>query len=446
MLIKVGYFFCLIFILSNLIFENMLLGIVYLISILISRIHFHETSRYPKFIGVLYRLAIISTAFQVIYGYYDDVAKCILFIVLLTIGFIYIHIYIKKTLFIKKRYRFEYVFLSIVFVFLSIYVFILDDFIFCIYGYSSILLFLLVTLITGNFYTKKKVLIKGYYSFIPTFLITLFYGLIESGLFIYYFCQDLSIGYDIFVLVHAFVFIINFTIACLYKKISSCKINYNLCPICKMPNYKNSEVCNSCNVNLNYIMPICPNCGEPIISLSQEYCSECNFNLTEYFSQKILDKKYCILNIVTSEDEDLHKLVVQEGMYVSNYNKILVPKVCIFDEINIYGEPYQSESTEKPIQGLIHLYRENKKFAWCIYSPEVYSNTHKEYKAKVEREMLEQKRREEQAEIERQLQEEERIRKENEEKELIKKHEEEAKLLKQEHAKKISQQTGIILD
>ena len=411
-----------------------------------TEMHFNETKRYPKSIGVIYYLAILSSL--VVSVEFNSVLPSIFYNVMLTIVFYIIYQNTKSNLFESKESRFGYVIATIVFtaliIFSTIYGNDSEKILFFILSYASIIFLLVLSLGTGRYFIENSVLIKGSYSYHIVGICSIFYGLVSFCLIGVY-LEGLVTPLK-FVLYHLPVVGFYTIVFLIYEKSIKNKIKYKFCPICKTPNHLEDKECYTCGIELDKSYPICPNCGNPLESIFAQNCHHCKFRLDKYFNKNMIDDKFCLLNIVSREDDSFHNLLVTEGMFVSNYTKILTPKIGVFDEINIYGESWKSESTEKPIYGLIHLYRENKKFAWCVYSPEILSNTHKDFKIKKEKEEKDKKRREAEAEIEIELQEEERIRKENEEKELIKKREEEAKLVKQEHARKVSEQTGIILD
>ena len=231
---------------------------------------------------------------------------------------------------------------------------------------------------------------------------------------------------------------------------------YNFCPICKTPNKITDTECFSCRIDLNHIQPVCPNCGESINSIYEYRCSHCRFDLNNYFTKKLSDKNSCLLDVVSEEDKTLHKLLVSEGMFVTNYTRVLEAKTHLWnvlDDINIYGKAFNSDSTKRRLQGFIHIYEKHGKFAWSILSPEVISNTHKDYQKKLQREKLAEERRKQEEEEARIAEEQERLRKIKEAAELVKRQEEERIKKEQEqkeahrqYMKEISEQTGIILD
>ena len=413
-----------------------------------SRIHFYETKRYPKVIGVIYIIALLSSLGVSIL--FDSIFQSIGYNLMLTLEFYLIYRNIKNTYYESSKSRFGYVILSIVFAILIIFNTIYEKdtgLLSYVYTYSSILIFLITSVLLGRFFSKSMSLIKGYYSYWIIGLCSIVLGGIDFSLI--YLFQDGVINELSFALCHVCILSVCFVIYVIIKKAPTRKMKFKLCPICKTPNKITDTECFNCRIDLNHIQPVCPNCGESINSIYDNRCSHCRFDLNNYFSKKISDKNCCLLDVVSSEDKTLHKLLVSEGQFVTNYTKILEAKTHLWnvlDDINVYGKAFTSESTEDEIQGFIHLYEKNGKFAWSIYSPKVISNTHKEYKNKIEQEELKEKRRKKQAEVERQLEEENRIRKEKEEQEMKEKQAEKIKLQKQEHAKRISEQTGIILD
>ena len=430
--------------------------------------HFREPKIYPKIIGVLYYLAILSSL--IFSMEFESINQSIGYNLVLTIEFIIVQRNIIKTYYESDETRFGYVVLTLVFAVLFIFVTMFgydysgNELALYFICYCSIFFFMVMSLGIGRYFIKKRVLIKGYYSYWMIGLSAIICGLVDLLLLIKY--LDDAINIIPFILIHALILCLCGIFSFIgfiqnknrfKKNVTSKRIKFKLCPICKNPNELAVRECCRCRIDLNHIQPICPNCGENIHLIYDNRCPHCHFILSEYLNQKIFDKNNSLINVVSSEDKTLYKLCVSEGMFVTNYTKILKPKkatkffdnilgIDAFENINIYGKSFSDESTDEDLQGYIHIYEEKGNYAWCIYSPELISNTHKDYTKKIEKEELEKKRREKQIEIERQLAEENRIRKEKEEQELKQKQAEEAILLKQEHARKISEQTGIILD
>ncbi len=212
------------------------------------------------------------------------------------------------------------------------------------------------------------------------------------------------------------------------------ELKHTFCPICNMELNDNAKYCNYCYVSLDQPYPICPECGKKIDYISEEKCSNCDFEWNEFLENKLKDReKYDVLKF------EMEQSLFSEGYFQSGH----LEDVYKYDKNN--KKNYFSLNDPICAKGIVHFKKDNNKIFY-LYSPKLFSDTYKEYNAKVEKEALEKKLREEQAEKERKLEEEKQIRKEKKEQELKKRIEEKLKLKKQEYAKKVSEQTGIIFD
>lgn len=446
--IKLAYYVGLFIILFNGDFDGAIPScIVFIICICIAKVHTNFLSIFYKFVGILHKLIMAYFLFPVSYNDYWE-CGC-LSNIFITILYYLIYRYTKtkdiRNISLKVNY-FLLPISSIIPIIIILVTECADIVSFIIFSISLLTAFCISLFMGGAFCeTISKIKGKRSYFFISAYFIFLCSGI--SYLYNKYFEIEEKL-----IIVNLIFLFICFFIIIILNSILRNKMKYKSCSICKEVNPIDSKNCNRCGVSLDKPFPVCPNCGIHIVRLNIQKCYYCGFDWYSYFKKNITSSKSSVLYMNSSKARNEYKLNLVSGDFVTQHSKVLKSRYPFVGDIDIYGQECKISKKINPIEGLIYIFEDSSgvfggtKYTWSVYSPAFYNKTHEDYEFKIKQAELEENLRKEQLEKERQLREEERIQKQKEQEEILKHQQEEAIQRKKEHAKKISEQTGIILD
>lgn len=157
-----------------------------------------------------------------------------------------------------------------------------------------------------------------------------------------------------------------------------------VCNICGKEYVEGDKYCSCCGVELTQPYPICPECGNAINYFNENCCTQCGFDWIRHLENRIQSTKFNLLHVVTKESDvskyGEYEWATYEGAYLSNQYIFLKSKGYSYSykNINIYGKKWDDSTTKNGIQGIIHKDKNQPKgqFAWYIYSPKLFNETH----------------------------------------------------------------------